>query len=151
VTRHRELAAAVVLLGLGLAAAREARRLAVGDLGRPGEGFFPFLIAVALALAAAGLVARALAGPVRPAGPAPGPVARPRAVWTLLAAAGYAFALEPLGFVAATLLLLLFLFRVMQPWRWAAALGASAGIAVASHLLFKVWLGVRLPAGPWGF
>ncbi|HEU4369121.1 MAG TPA: tripartite tricarboxylate transporter TctB family protein [Methylomirabilota bacterium] len=148
----RELAAAVVLLAAALAGVVEASRLALGRIVAPGPGFFPFALALGLAATATLLVARALRRP-QPSGPA-GPVSpggRTRLLTVVGALFGYAAVLGGLGFVVATFLLMVVLFRAVESQRWAVALAASASSAILGHLLFKVWLGVRLPPGPWGF
>ncbi|HEV8439672.1 MAG TPA: tripartite tricarboxylate transporter TctB family protein [Methylomirabilota bacterium] len=146
----RERAAALALLLFGVAGAVAASRLTVGGPARPGPGFFPFWLAAALAAVALALL-------LRPAVATPPPIAaaeRPRSgkvVLTLLATIGYAAALQPLGFLLATFLFLVILLGVVDPRRFTSALVISAATSVASHLLFKVWLDVQLPAGPWGF
>ncbi|HXH82978.1 MAG TPA: tripartite tricarboxylate transporter TctB family protein, partial [Candidatus Tectomicrobia bacterium] len=74
-----------------------------------------------------------------------------RAAATLGALLAYAFVLERVGFVLATFGLIAFLLRVVEPRPWPVAVGAAAAAVIATHLLFRVWLGVRLPAGPGGF
>lgn len=146
----RDRVAALVLLLFGLGGTFGARRLTIGDPGHPGPGFFPFWLALALAGVALALL-------LRPA-PAAAPVAvaaehlrHGKVVLALLAGAAYAAALEPLGFVVTTLLFLLFLFRAVEPRRWSSSVVIAAATAIAGHLVFKVWLDVQLPAGPWGF
>lgn len=146
----RERVAAAVLLLVGLAGAFEARRLSIGEVSRPGPGFFPFYLGVALAVVALALLARSLARRA-PAAPPPGgePLRRAKAVWTLLAGVAYAFLLEPLGFLVTTFLLLFFLFTVIEPKRWTTAVALSALTALATWIVFKLWLGVQLPGGVW--
>ena len=148
----RELAAAVVLLVAALAGVVEASRLPLGRIVAPGPGFFPFALALGLAATAAMLVMRALrhAQPSRPAAPVSAG-GRARLLTVVVALFGYTAVLGGLGFVVATFLLMVVLFRAVESHRWAVALAAAASAAVLSHLLFKVWLGVRLPPGPWGF
>ena len=146
----RERAAAAILLLFGLAGAFEARRLAVGDASRPGPGFFPFWLAVALCVVAVALLLQR----GHPAGPRPAEPAglrRGKVVLTLVAGLGYAVVMEPLGFTVTTFLFLLFLLTLIEPQRRIASLTISAVTSAASYLVFKVWLAVQLPAGPWGF
>lgn len=147
----RDRAAAAVLLLFGAAAAVEARRLTIGNPGHPGPGFLPFWLAVALCLVAAALALRPA-----PQGPSLGTATAERrrpgkVVLVLVASATYAFLLEPLGFLLTTFLFLLFLLRAIEARAWTSSLVVSAATALASHLVFKVWLDVQLPAGPWGF
>ncbi|OLE38406.1 MAG: hypothetical protein AUG00_05555 [Candidatus Rokubacteria bacterium 13_1_20CM_2_70_7] len=63
----------------------------------------------------------------------------------------YAFALEPLGFLATTFLFLAVLFGAAQPQRWVVSVALSVTTAVLTYVVFKIWLAVQLPSGPWGF
>lgn len=146
----RERVAAAALLLVGLAGAFEARRLSIGEVSRPGPGFFPFYLGLALAVVALALLARSLARRA-PAAPPPGGerLRRGKAAGTLLAGVAYAFLLEPLGFLVTTFLLLLFLFTVIEPKRWTTALALSVLPALAMWIVFKLWLGVQLPGGAW--
>jgi len=75
---------------------------------------------------------------------------RVRLVATVLALFVYALVLESGGFLLSTFLLMIVVFRI-EPLRWPFAIGGAAAAAVLSQLVFKTWLGVRLPPGPWGF
>jgi hypothetical protein len=68
----------------------------------------------------------------------------------MVALFAYALVLESAGFGLTTFLLMLVVFRT-EPLRWPFAIGGAVAAAALSHLVFKVWLGVRLPPGPWGF
>jgi hypothetical protein len=43
------------------------------------------------------------------------------------------------------------LFRVVESHGWTLAILESAASAGLGHVIFRTWLGVRLPPGPWGF
>ncbi len=132
------MAAAVLLLG-AVAVLVEGRGLPFGAVAAPGPGFFPRALAVAV------VAGRASAAPP----------AMPGARFRLGAVVGVLFAftavLDWLGFAAATFLLMVVLFRVVERHRWTIVVAESAAAAAACHVLFKMWLGVRLPPGPWGF
>jgi putative tricarboxylic transport membrane protein len=64
---------------------------------------------------------------------------------------GYAIALEPLGFLISTCLLLFILFILVQPQKVIVALGGSVFTTACSYALFELWLKMRLPRGPLGF
>ena len=67
----------------------------------------------------------------------------------LVALAAYVLLFEPLGYPLCTFLLVLFMLRVVDPHRWALALGMAAIAALGSYLVFfAVWLHVPLPPGP---
>ena len=140
------------LLLLGLGAVAGAVRLRVGELASPGPGFFPFWLGILLCMASLALLAGSLG---RGGGRTPGkyvaaatPSGTRKVVGTLLGLAGYAIAFEPLGFAPATFLFLLFLYRVVEPRRWRAAIAGSLIITVISYTLFQL-LRVPLPSGAW--
>jgi hypothetical protein len=56
--------------------------------------------------------------------------------------------LELLGYPLATFLLVLVALRLMEPRGWAVTLGIAAAAAIASFVVFAVWLKVPLPPGP---
>jgi len=146
----RDRAAAVALLLFGVAGALEARRLTLGSAGNPGPGFFPFWLAVGLCAVATTLVL------VRPmaALPAVAPGERLRSGKVLLAlaaSAGYAFLLPMLGFVASTFVFLMVMLMVIEQRRLISSLLIAAASAAVCHVVFKTWLDVQLPGGPWGF
>jgi hypothetical protein len=150
--RTREVASAAVLLAVAIAAVLEARKLPAGTVVAPGAGFFPLLLAAGLAVVAAILLVRALLGPPPAASGAPVAAAeRVRLLVVVAALFAYVVLLQPLGFVLASFLLMLALFRAVQSHRWVVAIGESVAAAILGHLVFQAWLGVRLPRGPWGF
>ena len=121
-----------------------------GDFA-PDSGFLPFWLGVALVL----LVAAFLVVSFRV--PAQGPVAageRP-AFGRLGAIIGGLVAtlavLETLGFVVSVGAYLAFLIGAIERRSVVEALGASLATVVAIHVIFRLWLSVPLPAGPWGF
>jgi putative tricarboxylic transport membrane protein len=146
-----ERLAAAVLLAFGLAGAVEAGRLTIGDPAHPGPGFFPFWLALLLCLVAVALLLRPASAKAPPTPATALPLARGKAVLALAASVVYAFALEPLGFLLTTFLFLVVLLRAVERRPWISSVTLAAATAVASHVVFKVWLAVQLPAGPWGF
>jgi hypothetical protein len=157
--------AAAALTIFGVVAVQQASRLPFGAVTRPAAGFFPLCLAVALTVVAAAVWLRALrgdphvvaaagsidmggrAGPPMP----PGRGGLARAAATLVTLFAYAFSLEHVGFGVATFVLIVVLLRAIEPQPWPVALGGALVAVLASHVLFRVWLGVRLPVGPWGF
>jgi putative tricarboxylic transport membrane protein len=63
---------------------------------------------------------------------------------------GYALFLDFLGFLVSTFLLLVMLFRLVEPQRWVVAIGGSALASIASYIVFEVWLKTQLPKGIFG-
>lgn len=151
---NREAWPPALLTVAGLVAVNEARRLRFGAVTVPGPGFFPLVLAVGFTLVCLVLFVAALRAPAGAAAARSGGAGEGGIRWKVLATLGvmlaYAFALEPLGFVAATCGLLCFFFRALEGMRWTVAVAASALTSVVTYVIFKVWLYVRLPPGPWG-
>ena len=144
--------AAAALTIFGVVAVQQAWRLPFGAITRPAAGFFPLCLASALTVVAAVVWLRALRGDtqvVAARASARGGLLRVAA--TLATLFAYAFALEHIGFGVATFVLIVVLLRAVEPQPWPLVLGGAVTAVVASHVLFRVWLGVRLPVGPWGF
>lgn len=137
----RTLGLGAVLLAIPVALA--ASRWGIGTLRLPGPGFWPLLIAAAVAGLGAALL-------LRPAPPAPARGAGSR--WARLAMAlatmgFFVLALEPLGYPVTVGLLLLAQLRAVEGRAWRGSL-VTAGLAAAlSFVLFRVFLKVPLPAG----
>jgi hypothetical protein len=146
--------AAAVWVVLGVAVAVAGSRMQLGTLAAPGSGFLPTLAGTVLA----GLGSAALYGEWAAA--RDGGRARARAVvvgerWrvglTVAALVAYGVLLGRLGLVATTFLVLGVVFRFVARLGWVASLGWAVGATVFSHVLFRVWLKVPFPPGPWGF
>lgn len=64
-----------------------------------------------------------------------------------LALYGYVFNL--LGFILTTVMLLVYLFKAIEPQRWSVAIAGALITTLTAYVVFKVWLGCPLPKGPW--
>jgi hypothetical protein len=58
---------------------------------------------------------------------------------------------EPLGFVVAVAAYLVFLLRAVEKEPWPTSLLVAVGTVAVLFALFRLWLKVPLPKGPWGF
>ena len=63
----------------------------------------------------------------------------------------YVGVLPEIGFLPATAALTFVVVRALGAYSWLGTAGWTAGIALSSHVVFKHWLGMPLPAGPLGF
>ena len=107
-----------VLLAVGsVAAALEARRLGLGNASKPGAGFFPFWLSVALALVAV-LIAAGI-GRGEPQQPPQSESSRPSlALQAFLALVLYCALLIPLGYIPATALFFCLEARLIERLTW---------------------------------
>lgn len=63
----------------------------------------------------------------------------------------YAFLLEILGYLLSTFILMVFLFRGIEPQRWVISIGGGAIISIITYSIFDLLLGTQLPRGIFGF
>jgi putative tricarboxylic transport membrane protein len=141
-----DLAIAGVFAIAGAFWMREAAKLPLWDGFAPGSGFLPLVFGALLAAfaLAAGFVALREEAPE-----APGGLGRPTLV--TLALLGGAAGIESAGFFASMFAMMAFLFLVAERRRPLPSVATAAGMALLLTGVFRGWLGVPLPAGPWGF
>lgn len=146
--RAADTLSAALFLALGAGVIFAGWDLRVGRPSDPGSGFMIFWVGVVMSGLSFVALTTALRSPVG---------AGLRALWTgarvrhvpfitvLLAA--YAYLLPLLGFPLVTAVLLLILFRSVEPQRWLVAIAGSLLATAASYLLFARVLGTQLPLG----
>jgi putative tricarboxylic transport membrane protein len=149
--RRTYLFANLFWFALGMLAAAEAWRLHVGGLHRPGPGFLPFYAAVLLALLSLVSLVQDLKSVSGSAAEIWGGVRWGR--WSIMVVALFAYVavLERLGFVTATFLLMLVLYRLLEPYRWTTVLLFSLLTIGSAYFFFVYLLDSRLPIGFLGF
>ena len=138
-------------IALAVPAAVEAWRLHVGTVRAPGAGFLPFYAAILLGALALVSLVQDLKTTSGPASALWGGVRWGRWIAMVVALFVYVAVLELLGFFLATFLLMLVLFRLLEPYRWTTVLFFSLFTMGAAYLFFVVLLDSRLPVGPLGF
>lgn len=135
-----ELGLALFFAAVGVLWIVRAARMPMWEGFAPDSGFLPLVYGIlltGLALATAVEVWRADAAP-------PQEFRKPLLVLVILAAA--VSALPVAGFVICVFALLFLLYAVVERRPWLPALAVSAATTGALYLVFKVWLGVPLPA-----
>ena len=148
--RTTYLVANVFWLVLSAAAAAEAWRLNVGGLHTPGPGFLPFYAALLLGGLALVAMVQDLKTAVGPASTIWGDMRLGKMAVMLTSLFLYVAVLERLGFLVATFLLLMVLFRLLEPYRWTTVLLLSLVTMGAAYLFFVMLLDSRLPVGIFG-
>jgi len=142
------IAVAAVLLALAGYIFLAAGTLPFGTMRVPQTAFFPRTLAVLLGIMSLILLARALAGREALGGgekiETQGWI---RIAVTLMTLAGFALALERLGFLLTTFLLMISLLRAIEAQKWRKVVVVALATALISYAIFSLLLGVPLPAG----
>ena len=143
-TSDRAFAAAVLAAGGGYLAAGLAIPAPAGGYDFVGPRTFPLAIGTGLAASALWIGCR----PGRPA--ARTPMDWRAAGVSALVFLAYLACLGPLGYPLATTAFIVAESRALGSRAWCRDLAAGAVIAAAAYLGFRLLLGIRLPAGPFG-
>ena len=138
-------------LALATAAAIGAWQLGVGNFHSPGAGFLPFYAALLFGGLALVSLLQDLKAMTGPGSELWGEVRWGRWIAMVASLFAYVALLEWLGFATATFLLMLVLFRILEPYRWTMVLLFSLLTMGCAYLFFVVLLECRLPGGSlWG-
>jgi hypothetical protein len=70
-----------------------------------------------------------------------------KGVYVILALLIYTLAFTHIGFVLSTILLLIFLFKAIEPEKWMIAIGGAILASLVCFVVFSLWLDVQLPRG----
>jgi putative tricarboxylic transport membrane protein len=146
-TRDAGSGAFWLLVGAGVAWA--GWDLELGSVRDPGSGFLLFWVGVLMTALSAGVVVMALRAP-RPAARDSSNVSWTRVAGVIGALVVYAWLLPRAGFLVTTTVVMLGLFKAVEPRRWVRPVASALVSAAAAYVVFKVWLGAQLPGGPFG-
>jgi putative tricarboxylic transport membrane protein len=138
-------------LVLSTAVCVESWSLKVGGLHNPGPGFLPFYTAILLGLLALISLLQTLKESEGPASEIWGGIQFGKLAILLGTLFLYVFLLDRLGFLLGTFLLLLVLFRIVEPYGWKTILLSSLLTTGGTYLFFVILLESRLPRGFLGF
>ena len=137
--------------GLAVAVCIESLQLQIGSFHQPGPAFLPFLAAVLLGILSLISLLQTLKGTLQDDYNAWAKMSFLKLGLVVASLFLYVLLLNTLGFLLDTFILLLFLFRVMEPYRWTKVLFASLLTIGAVYAFFVVLLDSRLPKGFLGF
>lgn len=143
-----ELILCTIFAGTGVFWIVHALKLPLWDGFAPSSGFLPLVYGgLLVVLAVAATASDAVAAPDDAAEKTP----PQRALMILLALTAGVAGIEIAGFFASMFLLMLFLFAVAERAPILPSLAVAATSSLVLTVVFRKWLGVPLPAGPWGF
>ena len=149
--------------GLALAFAafiiQQGLELGLGRASNPGSGFILFWTGLIMAGLAATVLVQSFMAPADPGGLGDkfadlgglgdnfAGTRWPKVLYVVALLAVYTALLEPLGFIVATFILLLVLFKTVEPQSWRVALMGAVLTTFSAWAVFVAWLGTQLPAG----
>lgn len=149
--KQSSVAISLILIGLAGFILLQSRNLAFGSLRAPQTAFFPTTLATLLLIFSVMLLAQTLLGGEIRRGPgnivAEGWV---RIGATLATMVGFALALERLGFLLTTFLLMVLLLRAIESQRWPKVVAIALITTLSSYAIFGWLLGIPLPGGVLG-
>jgi len=148
--KSRDIISSLFWLAIGIGICCGAYELELGTLRDPGSGFMFFWAGFLMAVLSLGVFIQAM----RKKG-IPGELKK--VLWTeirwkkivivLAVLFLYAYFFTILGFILSTILLLIFLFKAVEPQSWTKAILGAIISTLAAYSLFHLWLGSQLPRG----
>jgi putative tricarboxylic transport membrane protein len=135
-------------MAMGAFLAWQSVALNIGTPRVPGPGFFPFCLSLVLVFISLIIFFQ---GMKRSSHAPEKGLKRSRVAIALGAIFAFALVMERVGYLVSTFLLIWLLLNLMVKKAWWFAPGVACLIALASYVLFKVWLKVLLPSGYLGF
>jgi hypothetical protein len=143
-------------LAIGIYAAISAYRLGLGNFRQPGPGFIFFLMALLLIILSAidlgtTFIGKSKGEKEKSDGPLWMGVRWQKVLLVLIGISIYIYIFNFLGFLLSTFLLMIFLFKAVEPTRWWVSILASTITILLSYGIFNLWLKVPFPTGVLGF
>lgn len=143
--------ASMVLMALGTAIAIGALRYDFGSFESPGAGFLPVFAGLFIAAFSAISFLQTLRRGWHPLRELWKGARWQRAAIATACLLLYSAFLRDLGFMISTVLLMSYLFRMLEPSSWKGTLFAALITTLGFYLVFQTWLEAQLPRGLLGF
>jgi putative tricarboxylic transport membrane protein len=148
----KEIISILFWLVFGIYLSAESYHFGVGNLQRPGPGFFPFLASVFMGILSLFVLIKTLLSAPWKNNPTCRQDAPESLQWRRipLAVCGmlcYILLFNRIGFLLCTFLFFIYLLQVVMSQRWLSTLVISVSVSAGSYLLFDVLLNAQLPKG----
>jgi putative tricarboxylic transport membrane protein len=147
--KNRDFFSSLFWLIIGAGVCYAGYDLELGTLHDPGSGFIFFwvgiiMVGLSLVVMVPALREKNKAGEMK--------VIWSKLQWkkivsVLVALFLYGYFFQTLGFILSTVLLLIFLFKAVEPQRWSVAILGAILSSLVAYMVFQVWLGSQLPRG----
>ena len=141
---------AVLALGVSAFILLQGRELGLGRPSDPGSGFILFWTGIIMTALSAVLLVQSLAARAEEAaglGDAFSGLRWGKVIYVVALMAFYAAVVETFGFILCTAVLLLVLFKTVEPQSWRVAILGSALTTLGAWAVFVAWLGTQMPVG----
>ena len=147
--KKKDILSSLFWLAAGFGVCYGGYDLELGTLRDPGSGFMFFWVGVIMVgLSLAVLVKAVRMKPdQKGVGLLRGEVRWGKILSVLAALVLYAYVFTHLGFILSTVLLLLFLFKAVEPQKWSWAVLGAVISTLTAYGVFQLWLGTQLPRG----
>ena len=147
--KKKDILSSLFWMAVGLGVCYGGYDLELGTLRDPGSGFMFFwvgLIMIGLSLAVLVKAVR-MKPDQKGGGLLRGEVRWAKILSVLAVLVLYAYVFPHLGFILSTVLLLLFLFKAVEPQKWSWAVLGAVISTLTAYGVFQLWLGTQLPKG----
>jgi len=147
--KKKDILSSLFWMAVGLGVCYGGYDLELGTLRDPGSGFMFFwvgLIMIGLSLAVLVKAVR-MKPDQKGGGLLRGEVRWAKILSVLAVLVLYAYVFPHLGFILSTVLLLLFLFKAVEPQKWSWAVLGAVISTLTAYGVFQLWLGTQLPRG----
>ena len=147
--KKKDILSSLFWLAAGFGVCYGGYDLELGTLRDPGSGFMFFWVGVIMVgLSLAVLVKAVRMKPDQKGGGLlRGEVRWAKILSVLAVLVLYAYVFPHLGFILSTVLLLLFLFKAVEPQKWSWAVLGAVISTLTAYGVFQLWLGTQLPRG----
>ena len=147
--KKKDILSSLFWMAVGFGVCYGGYDLELGTLHDPGSGFMFFWVGViVIGLSLAVLVkAIRMKADQKEIRPLRGEIRWKKILSVLAALVLYAYVFTYLGFILSTVLLLLFLFKAVEPQKWSWAVLGAVISTLTAYGVFQLWLGSQLPRG----
>ena len=147
--KKKDILSSLFWLAAGFGVCYGGYDLELGTLRDPGSGFMFFWVGVIMTGLSLAVLVKAIR--MKPdqkgVGLLRGEVRWAKILSVLAALVLYAYVFTYLGFILSTVLLLLFLFKAVEPQKWSWAVLGAVISTLTAYGVFQLWLGTQLPRG----
>lgn len=147
---NSELWGGAIGLALGIFVIWAGLKLKIGVINDPGSGFVLFYTGILMCMFAITIIVSAITEGGRTVASLWAGTRWTKPVVVIACLAAFSLLLEPLGFLLATIPLLLLLLRVIDPVRWTLAIPLAVLAPLCVWWVLKHGLLIQLPSGTFG-